>query len=191
MQFELNFQDDEHDAEKSVNAYNALKDWGMQILVGTVTTGPCIAVGTETNADRIFTLTPSASSTDVIGGQPDASGNVSTPRKDNVFQMCFTDPNQGIASAQYISDQKLGAKIAVIYNNSDAYSTGIYHEVCRRRPANWGLEYRQHHDVYRRHGQRFSRSAVRREERRRRSDLPADLLYARFPDHGAGGEHGI
>jgi branched-chain amino acid transport system substrate-binding protein len=38
IQFELNFQDDEHDAEKSVNAYNVLKDWGMQILVGTVTT---------------------------------------------------------------------------------------------------------------------------------------------------------
>jgi branched-chain amino acid transport system substrate-binding protein len=139
MQFELNFQDDEHDAEKSVNAYNALKDWGMQILVGTVTTGPCIAVGTETNADRIFTLTPSASSTDVIGGQPDASGNVSTPRKDNVFQMCFTDPNQGIASAQYISDQKLGAKIAVIYNNSDAYSTGIYQKFAAKA-GELGLE---------------------------------------------------
>lgn len=139
VQFELNFQDDEHDAEKSVNAYNALKDWGMQILVGTVTTGPCIAVGTETNADRIFTLTPSASSTDVIGGQPDASGNVSTPRKDNVFQMCFTDPNQGIASAQYISDQKLGAKIAVIYNNSDAYSTGIYQKFAAKA-GELGLE---------------------------------------------------
>ena len=48
IQFELNFQDDEHDAEKSVNAYNVLKDWGMQILVGTVTTDPCIAVEAET-----------------------------------------------------------------------------------------------------------------------------------------------
>lgn len=126
MQIELNFQDDEHDAEKAVNAYNTLKDWGMQVMVGTVTTGPCIAVSTETNTDRIFELTPSASSTDVIGGQPDKDGNVSIPRKDNVFQMCFTDPNQGTASAQYISDQSLGTKIAVIYNNADAYSTGIY-----------------------------------------------------------------
>lgn len=126
LQFELNYQDDEHDAEKSVNAYNTLKDWGMQILAGTVTTTPCVAVTTETNADHIFTLTPSASSTAVIGGQPDVDGNVTTPRKDNVFQMCFTDPNQGTASAQYISDQKIGTKIAVIYNNSDAYSTGIY-----------------------------------------------------------------
>ncbi|OUP07689.1 ABC transporter substrate-binding protein [Collinsella sp. An2] len=126
IQFELNFQDDENDAEKSVNAYNNLKDWGMQILVGTTTTAPCVAVSSETNADNMFQLTPSASSTDVIGGQPDADGNISTPRKDNVFQMCFTDPNQGAASAQYISEQQLGSKIAIIYNNSDAYSSGIY-----------------------------------------------------------------
>ena len=113
IQFELKFEDDENDAEKSVNAYNKLKDWGMQILMGTVTTKPCIAVSTETNSDRIFQLTPSASSTDVIGGQPDSDGNVTIQRKDNVFQMCF-------------KKQNLGTKIAVIYNNGDAYSTGIY-----------------------------------------------------------------
>ncbi len=126
VRFEFKFEDDEHDAEKSVNAYNTLKDWGMQILMGTVTTTPCVAVSSETNADNIFQLTPSASSTDVIGGQPDKDGNVTIQRKSNVFQMCFTDPNQGVASADYISKQKLGSKIAVIYNNSDAYSTGIY-----------------------------------------------------------------
>lgn len=126
LKFELKFEDDENDAEKSVNAYNKLKDWGMQVSMGTVTTQPCIAVSTETNADRIFALTPSASSTDVIGGQPDKNGTVSIPRKDNMFQMCFTDPNQGVASAKYIKEQNLGEKIAIIYNNSDAYSTGIY-----------------------------------------------------------------
>ena len=108
VQFEINWQDDEHDPEKAVNAYNNLKDWGMQILVGTTTTAPCVAVSTESNADRIFELTPSASSTDVIGGQADAEGNVTIARKDNVFQMCFTDPNQGTASAKYISEQQLG-----------------------------------------------------------------------------------
>ncbi|WP_102371326.1 ABC transporter substrate-binding protein [Enorma phocaeensis] len=126
IQFALNFQDDEGDAEKSVNAYNNLKDWGMQILVGTVTTTPCVAVSAETNADNMFQLTPSGSSTDVIGGFEDADGNISIPRKENVFQMCFTDPNQGAASAQYIAEQGLGTKIAIIYNMSDTYSTGIY-----------------------------------------------------------------
>ena len=114
LQFELNFQDDEHDAEKAVNAYNNLKDWGMQILCGTVTTTPCVAVSAESYADRIFTLTPSASSPTVLEG------------KDNVFQICFSDPNQGTASAQYIAQNKLATKVAVIYNNADAYSTGIY-----------------------------------------------------------------
>ena len=114
IQFELNSQDDVHDAETSVNAYNNLKDWGMQMLVGTTTTTPCIAVAAETNSDRMFEITPSASSPTVTEG------------KDNVFQMCFTDPNQGTASAQYIHEQKLGENIAVIYNVADAYSTGIY-----------------------------------------------------------------
>lgn len=126
VQFEMNFQDDENDAEKSVNAYNNLKDWGMQILMGTVTSTPCVAVTAESNADNIFTLTPSGSSTDCIGGQPDSDGNISTPRKDNVFQMCFSDPNQGAASAQYISEQGLGTKIAIIYKNDDTYSMGIH-----------------------------------------------------------------
>lgn len=126
LKFELKFQDDENDAEKAVNAYNNLKDWGMQISLGTVTTQPCIAVSTESDADHIFALTPSASSTDVLGGQPDKNGNVTIQRKASMFQMCFTDPNQGVASAEYIKEQSLGSKIGIIYNNSDAYSTGIY-----------------------------------------------------------------
>ena len=114
VQIELNSQDDEHDAEKSVNAYNNLKDWGAQAIVGCVTTTPCVAVSAEAYSDRVFMLTPSASSTSVTEG------------KDNMFQLCFSDPNQGTASAQYISENALGTKIAIIYNNSDAYSTGIY-----------------------------------------------------------------
>ena len=113
IQFELNTQDDEHDTEKAANAYNALKDWGMQILYGCTTTGSCVAVAGESYSDRYFQLTPSASSTDVTAG------------KDNVFQMCFTDPNQGIAAADYVKANGLGTKLAVLYNNSDAYSTGI------------------------------------------------------------------
>ena len=112
LQFELDFQDDEGDAEKAVNAYNALIGDGAQIIYGCTTTTPCVAVAAETYG--YFQLTPSASSTDVTAG------------KDNVFQICFTDPNQGITAANYIKDNNLGTKVAVIYNNGDAYSTGIY-----------------------------------------------------------------
>ena len=111
---DFNAQDDESDAEKSVNAYHNLQDWGAQAIVGSVTTNPCIAVAAEAYGDRMFMLTPSASSNKVTEGN------------DNVFQMCFTDPNQGILAAQYIADNNLAEKIAIIYNNSDAYSTGIY-----------------------------------------------------------------
>ena len=112
-QVEFNFQDDEHDAEKSVNAYNTLKDWGMQMLLGTVTSTPCTAVEGEASNDNMFLLTPSGSAVESISG-------------DNAFRVCFSDPNQGTASAKYIGENGLAEKVAVIYNSSDVYSTGIY-----------------------------------------------------------------
>ena len=127
VQLELNVQDDEHDPEMSVNAYNTLWDWGAQMIIGTVTTSPCIAVAAEAYNDRMFMLTPSASSTDVIAD------------KDNVYQICFTDPAQGSASAQYIAEHGLATKVAVIYNNADAYSTGIY-QTFEAEAAELGLE---------------------------------------------------
>lgn len=113
-QIEYRFEDDQNDAEKSVNAYNTLKDWGMQMLVGTTTTASCIAVAGKTASDNMFQITPSASATDVL-----SSGN------GNIFQVCFTDPNQGIASAQYIAENKLAKKVGIIYDSSDVYSSGI------------------------------------------------------------------
>jgi len=114
LQFELKCEDDEHDTEKAANAYNTLVDWGMQIMAGPVTTAPSVVVAGECASDGIFMLTPSASGVDVIEAG------------DNVFQICFTDPNQGTASADYIASHQLGTKIGVIYDSSDAYSSGIY-----------------------------------------------------------------
>ena len=127
IQFDLRYEDDQHDAEKAVNAYNILKDWGMQISLGSVTSKPCEATAAETYADRIFALTPSASST------------ATTEGKDNMFQMCFMDPNQGSASAQYISEKGLGSKIAIIWKNDDVYSKGI-HDTFVDEAAALGLE---------------------------------------------------
>ena len=127
LQFELKCEDDEHNAEKAVNAYNSLVDWGMQVMAGPVTTAPSTAVAGECANDSIFMLTPSASGVDVIEAG------------DNIFQICFTDPNQGTASADYIATNKLGTKIGVIYDSSDAYSSGIY-EKFKAQAANVGLE---------------------------------------------------
>ncbi|MBQ3404380.1 MAG: ABC transporter substrate-binding protein, partial [Oscillospiraceae bacterium] len=127
IQFELKYEDDVHDAEKAVNAYNNLKDWGMQISLGSVTSTPAIATSALNNQDSIFALTPSASNPAVTEG------------KDNVFQMCFTDPGQGAASAQYIANQGLATKIAIIYKNDDAYSISI-HDTFVAKAAELGLE---------------------------------------------------
>lgn len=112
-QIEYKFEDDQADSEKSVNAYNTLKDWGMQALIGTTTSTPCTAVVEETHSDNMFQLTPSATAVDSI-------------QYDNAFRMCFSDPNQGSASADYIAENKLATKVAIIYNSSDTYSSGIY-----------------------------------------------------------------
>lgn len=125
-QIDFQFQDDEHDAEKSVNAYNTLKDWGMQMLMGTVTSAPCVAVADKTMADNMFQITPSGSS-------------VECAQNPNVFRVCFSDPDQGAASAIYIAENKLADKIAVIYDSSDVYSSGIY-EKFASEAANHGLD---------------------------------------------------
>ena len=127
VKFKLVFEDDEADnGDKAVNAYNALKDKGMQVMLGTVTTGSCLAVIDKTNKDNIFQITPSASAKDVI-------------KNDNTFQVCFTDPNQGKASADYIADNNVAKKVAVIYDSSDAYSQGIYNTF-KSEAAEKGLE---------------------------------------------------
>ena len=97
------------------------------MIIGCVTTAPCKAVASVANEERMFLLTPSASSVDVTAG------------KDNVFQVCFTDPAQGTVSAKYIAENKLATKIAVIYNNADAYSTGVY-QTFAAEAAELGLE---------------------------------------------------
>ena len=121
-QVEFKTEDDQADAEKAVNAYNTLKDWGMQALIGTTTSTPCTAVVEETHSDNMFQLTPSATAVDSI-------------QYDNAFRMCFSDPNQGSASADYIADNKLASKVAVIYNSSDPYSSGIYQKFAEEAKA--------------------------------------------------------
>ena len=114
LQIEFNAQDDEADGEKAVSAYNVLKDWGMQVMAGQVTTGSALVVAPESTADNMFNLTPSASAESLA-----LSGA-------NIFQMCFTDPNQGASAAELVSTKALGTKVGVIYDSSDDYSSGLY-----------------------------------------------------------------
>ncbi len=127
MQIELIFQDDEHDRDKAINAYNYALDQGAQMIAGTTTTSPCLAVSALAFEDRVFMLTPSASSDLVVED------------KDNMYQVCFQDPDMGIIPADMIAEKKMGTKIAIIYNISDDYSTGIY-EAFTREAEKIGLD---------------------------------------------------
>jgi len=127
LQIELLFEDDEHDTEKAINAYNAVLGAGAQMIDGNTTTTPCLAVGAVAYEERVFMLTPSASSDLVVAD------------KDNVYQVCFQDPQMGTISANLIAENKMGTKIAVIYNNADDYSTGIYKTFVAQAREN-GLE---------------------------------------------------
>ena len=126
LQIEFNSQDDEHDTEKALNAYNTLKDWGMQFFAGAVTTNPCMAIAPETVNDQIFMMTPSGSSDKI----PNTGANI--------YQMCFTDPNQGANAAQLVSDKGLATNIGIIYDNSDDYSKGLM-QGFKARAAELGL----------------------------------------------------
>ena len=127
LQIEFNAQDDEADGEKAVSAYNVLKDWGMQVMAGQVTTGSALAVAPESAADNMFNLTPSA------------SAEALATTGDNIFQMCFTDPNQGASAAELISTKYTGSKVGVIYDSSDDYSTGLYNGF-KAKAAELGVE---------------------------------------------------
>ena len=120
--FDLNMQDDEHDAEKAVNAFGVLMDWGMQLSLSCVTSGPGIAVAQSYKDAEIFAITPSGSNPSVtlLG-----DGSDPTQYYGNIFQMCFIDPNQGKASADYFADKNIGTKVAILYQNDIDYSTSI------------------------------------------------------------------
>ena len=86
----------------------------MQALVGPTTTGASVAVAEVAAQDpQIFMITPSASSTDVTKG------------KTNVFQVCFTDPNQGVNAAKFLAANYGDEKFVLFYNSGDSYSSGI------------------------------------------------------------------
>lgn len=108
----LDFADDEASGDTALSAYNSLMDKGAQAILGTVTSGAGLAIQEQTNADGIFQITPSGS----------AQALIDYP---NQFRLCFTDPFQGKTMADYAIDVLGYKKVAVIFNNSDEYSTGV------------------------------------------------------------------
>lgn len=108
----LEFADDEATEDKAIQAYNSLMDKNINALMGTVTSGACLAIIDLTAQDGILQITPSSSALDCT-------------KNSNGFRICFTDPLQGETMADFAVNEKGYKNIAVIYNSSDDYSTGV------------------------------------------------------------------
>ena len=111
---ELMFEDDQADGAKAKSAYEKLMDKGMQILLGAVTSGASVSLNDLVAQDGILQVTPSATQIEAVSVN------------DNAFRICFTDPMQGQEMAKYAYNTLGYRKAAVIYNQDDSYSTGIY-----------------------------------------------------------------
>lgn len=112
IKLEVKYEDDQADPTAAVNAYATLMDAGMKVSLGGVTSGACIAVTEEAKKDGILMLTPS-------GSQKECT------QYSNCFRVCFTDPDQGTYAADFIKDNNVGEKVAIIYDKSNDYSAGI------------------------------------------------------------------
>ena len=109
----LEVEDDQADPQQAVQAYAKLMDNGMNLSLGSTTSGACVALVKEAKEDGIVTMTPSAS-------QKEATAY------DNNFRVCFLDPDQGTYSADFIKENNLATKVAVLFDKSNTYSVGVY-----------------------------------------------------------------
>ena len=119
-QVELVSYDEEGDATKAITGYNPLMDSGVVAIVGDVTTGPCTAVVAEAYPDNTPMITASATATSITYNAD--TDTVYT----NMFRSCFIDPFQGETMARFAVEILNAKTAAVLYDNGDTYSTGVY-----------------------------------------------------------------
>lgn len=112
VKFSFEMIDDVAAADKAATGYTTLFEKGMQVSIGSVTSGAAKSFGEAAKEDNVLFMTPSASAADVI-----ATGA-------HGFRVCFGDPQQGTIAADELI--KTYSKIGVIYDTSDTYSSGIY-----------------------------------------------------------------
>lgn len=126
VKFKLDMKDDKAAAADAASAYDMLYESGMQVSLGSVTSGSCASFASKAKEDNVFFITPSASAANVI-----ESGK-------NAFRVCFGDPDQGILAAKEINEKY--ETVGVIYDTSDPYSSGIY-EAFKGEMEKLGKEY--------------------------------------------------
>lgn len=127
LTFELDFQDSAGDAAQAVQAYNKLLDNGMNVSLGAVLSGETAQVATAGKDDGLLMITPSGSALSAIEGN------------DCAFRVCFNDPAQGKAAAEYLTKTKVATKIAVFYASDNDYCTGLF-KTFKEQAEKSGLE---------------------------------------------------
>lgn len=110
--FKFIMKDDKATAKGAASAYDSLRHEGMQASLGSVTSGSCEVFADKASADRVFVLTPTASSASVI------------EKGDNIFCACFDNTEQGVLAAEELA--KSYKNVGCIYDADDTYSTGIW-----------------------------------------------------------------
>ncbi|MEG0144910.1 MAG: ABC transporter substrate-binding protein [Clostridia bacterium] len=126
-QVEIVWMDDTGDAVEAVNAYNQLAGSGISALIGPVTTTPTLAVGARAAEDKMPMITASATAYDV------------TSAGENIFRACFLDPYQAELMALYANQNLKATKVAVLYDNTNDYSIGLY-EAFTKKAEELGME---------------------------------------------------
>ncbi|MBD9197218.1 MAG: hypothetical protein EGQ09_09230 [Clostridiales bacterium] len=111
-QLAVEVKDDQGDSTECVNAMNALISDGIQLVVGSATSGCTSAITSIANSEGVVMITPSGTADSL------------TTTMDYVFRTCFRDSFQGELAAQYALDEGY-TKVGVVYCSADTYSAGL------------------------------------------------------------------
>jgi branched-chain amino acid transport system substrate-binding protein len=114
----VSINDDKNDATEAVNAVNKMiTQDGVKAIVGSVTSKCTIPAGDTANSNKIPLVTPTATSPLVTVAD--------NKRKEYIFRVCFIDDFQGPAMANYVLNTLKLKSAAVLYDKSNAYSSGL------------------------------------------------------------------
>ena len=107
-------EDDEGNAEKTVNAFTKMVSREkISLILGSSTSGPTQAITSLAQQSKVVLMTPSATNIDV------------TKAGDYIFRACFIDPFQGIVGADFAYDTLGSRRAAVLYDAGADYNTGL------------------------------------------------------------------
>lgn len=105
-------KDDQGDSTECLNSMNALISDGIQLVIGSATSGCTSAITSVANSEGVCLITPSGTADSL------------TTAMDYVFRTCFKDSFQGKLAAQYAKDNGY-TKVGIVYCSADTYSAGL------------------------------------------------------------------